>query len=212
MSIVQNLIRVKSSLPEGVTLCAVSKYFPSKDIQTLYDVGHRVFGESRPQELVAKAAKLPKDIEWRFIGHLQTNKVNLVVPIAEVIESVDSLRLLNAISKQAVRNNKTVKVLLQMHIAREQSKQGFEQSEIEQILQGDGFSNVEIVGLMGMATYCDDMSVIREEFMVLKGVFDRYPTLRVLSMGMSGDYGVAVECGSTSIRVGSLIFGDGEWL
>ena len=181
---------------------------PISAIEELYESGQRVFGESRPQEFAIKYEQLPKDIEWHFIGHLQTNKVGLVVPCAKLIESVDSEKLLLAISKEAVKVSKTVKVLLQMHIAQEQSKQGFSQDEIEKILSCEPLQNVEIVGLMGMTTYTHNEKQISEEFLTLKKVFEKYPDLTTLSMGMSGDYKIAIECGATNVRIGSSIFGE----
>ncbi len=207
MSIAQNFTQIASTIPSSVTLCAVSKFHPKEAIEEVYALGHRVFGESRPQELALKAELLPQDIEWHFIGHLQTNKAAVVVKYASLIESVDSHRLLSAISKEAQKAEKRVKVLLQMHIASEESKQGFSMGEIEEILASEPLPNVEIVGLMGMASYTDDMEIVRGEFMELSSLYNRYPTLSVLSMGMSGDYTLAIECGSTNVRIGSSIFG-----
>lgn len=207
MSLQNNYKAVTSTLSEGVTLCAISKFHPAEAISTLYDLGHRIFGESRPQELAAKVQSLPRDIEWHFIGHLQTNKVNIVVQYASLIQSVDSLKLLIAISKEAVKQNKRVKILLQMHVAKEETKQGFLEQEIIEILEGKTPENIDIVGLMAMASYTDDEAQIRHEFLSVKKLYDRYPSLKVLSMGMSGDYPIAIECGANSVRVGSLIFG-----
>lgn len=207
MTLTENLEFIKRTLPDGVTLCAVSKFHSAEAISQLYSAGHRVFGESRPQEFAAKAAELPRDIEWHFIGHLQTNKVGLVVPVAAVIESVDSERLLAAISKEAVRVGRVVDVLLQVHIAEEESKQGFSSDEIRAILSCSAPDGVRIVGLMGMATYTEDMEQVRREFLSLRALYDDFEGFTTLSMGMSGDYLMAVECGSTSVRVGSAIFG-----
>ncbi len=207
MSLENNYKAVTSTLPKGVTLCAISKFHPAEAIATLYDLGQRVFGESRPQELAAKAHSLPSDIEWHFIGHLQTNKVHFVVQHASLIESVDSLKLLTALSKEAVKQGKRIKVLLQMHIAKEETKQGFSESEIVEILESETLENIDIVGLMAMASYTDDEAQIRREFLSVKALYDKYPTLKTLSMGMSGDYPIAIECGASSVRVGSLIFG-----
>lgn len=208
MSISDNFTKIRTSIPDAVTLCAVSKFQPKSSIEELYSIGHRVFGESRPQELDDKARGLPVDIEWHFIGHLQSNKVALILPFVSLIESVDSQKLIDTISKEAHKIGKTVKILLQMHIAKEQSKQGFSGEEITAILDSAPPQNIEIVGLMAMATYTNDMEQVKEEFLMLKNIFDKYPQLNTLSTGMSGDYGVAIECGSTNVRIGSSIFGD----
>lgn len=207
MSKVANLQNIQKSLPVGVKLCAVSKFHPAEDIAELYRAGHRVFGESRPQEFAAKAEMLPRDIEWHFIGHLQTNKVALVVPYAAVIESVDSQRLLDAIAREAVKVGRIVDILLQVHIAEEDSKQGFSADEVRAIVGGEFPDGVRVVGLMGMATYTDDMGQVRREFEVLRSLYVEFGGFTVLSMGMSGDYGLAVECGSNLVRIGSAIFG-----
>ncbi|MFI3298202.1 MAG: YggS family pyridoxal phosphate-dependent enzyme [Rikenellaceae bacterium] len=206
MSVVENYNKILSTIPQGVNLCAISKFHPREAIEELYRVGHRCFGESRPQEFWGKASVLPIDIEWHFIGHLQTNKVKMVVPYASIIESVDSVRLLQAISKEAAAVGKTQRILLQMHIAQEEHKQGFSEEEVRQIL-ADSYPNVEIVGLMGMATYTDDREQIAFEFQKIATLFAEYGNLSVLSIGMSGDYGIAIECGATSVRIGSAIFG-----
>lgn len=208
MSLSQNLNIIKNRLPDRVKLCAVSKFHPADAVAELYAAGHRVFGESRPQEFAGKASGLPSDIEWHFIGHLQTNKVSLVVPIASVIESVDSERLLATISREAVKIGRTVDVLLQVHIAEEETKQGFSAVEVREILGRSAPDGVRIVGLMGMATYTDDMGQVRREFESLHTLYIEYPELRTLSMGMSGDYELAVECGSNLVRVGTAIFGN----
>ncbi|MFI3288163.1 MAG: YggS family pyridoxal phosphate-dependent enzyme [Rikenellaceae bacterium] len=207
MSIIENFQNIHLELPKSVKLCAVSKFHPASCIEELYDIGHRIFGESRPQELAQKAATLPRDIEWHFIGHLQTNKVNIVVEHASLIESVDSERLLSAISKEAVKQNKKVKVLLQLHIAKEEAKQGFTETEIIEILSVPAPEGIEIVGLMAMATYTSDDKQIKNEFLQAKSLYDKYPNLTTLSMGMSGDYPIAIECGANSVRIGSIIFG-----
>ncbi len=207
MSIIENFQNIYLELPKNVKLCAVSKFHPASCIEELYGVGHRIFGESRPQELAQKAAALPSDIEWHFIGHLQTNKVNLVVEHASLIESVDSGRLLSAISKEAVKQDKKVKVLLQLHIASEEAKQGFTEAEITEILSAPAPEGVEIVGLMAMATYTSDEAQIKSEFLQAKSLYDKYPHFTTLSMGMSGDYPIAIECGANSVRIGSIIFG-----
>ena len=206
MPISDRIFALKQSLPPSVQLVAVSKFKPSADVLEAYAAGQRAFAESRPQELAAKAAELPRDIEWHFIGRLQRNKVDLVVGTAVLIESVDSERLLEAISKEAVRRGTTQRVLIQVHIAQEESKQGFSEAEAKEILEKP-FDGIEVVGLMGMATFTDDMGQVEREFKVLKQLFDRYPALSVLSMGMSGDWPTAVACGSTEVRIGSAIFG-----
>lgn len=206
MPIQKRIFDLKATLPPRVALVAVSKFKPIEAIQEAYGAGQRLFAESRPQELAAKAAALPSDIEWHFIGHLQRNKVDLVVGVASLIESVDSGRLLEAIGRQAVQKGIVQRVLLQVHIAQEESKQGFSQAEAIEWLQKP-VDGIEIVGLMGMASLTDDQRQIGSEFMVLKNLFDRYP-LSVLSIGMSGDWPLAVACGATQVRIGSAIFGE----
>ncbi len=206
MTIAQNYKNILETLRSGVALTAVSKYQSVEKTRELYDAGQRIFAESRPQELVAKTQELPSDIEWHFIGHLQTNKVKMVVPHASLIESVDSYRLLEAIGREAQKIGKVQQVLLQMHIAAEEHKQGFSAEEIREILSSPSLANVEIVGLMGMATYTEDRHQIREEFMALSRLYGEFESLTVLSMGMSGDYDIAMECGSTHVRIGTALF------
>nr|WP_299343938.1 YggS family pyridoxal phosphate-dependent enzyme [Allomuricauda sp.] len=214
MSIRTNLENIKNKLPNEVTLVAVSKTKPTGDIMEAYEAGHRVFGENKVQEMVQKWEELPKDIEWHMIGHVQRNKVKYMAPFVSLIHGVDSLRLLLEIDKQAKKNNRTINCLLQIHIAEEETKFGLDETELEEILVSEEFKaleNVKIVGLMGMATFTSDEKQIRKEFAFLKAIYDslqsKLPNLNTLSMGMSGDYIIAIEEGSNMIRVGSSIFG-----
>lgn len=213
MSIQENYNDIKSQLPGNVQLVAVSKTHPVSAIQEVYDLGQRVFGENKVQELTEKYPLLPKDIQWHLIGHLQTNKVKYIAEFVDTIQSVDSEKLLKEINKEAAKYNRTIKVLLQIKIAEEDSKFGLEINEAKDLFQKylDGeFSNIEITGLMGMATFTDDENQIRKEFLVLKRVFDelnQLKTLETLSMGMSDDFPIAIDCGANSVRVGSAIFG-----
>ncbi|WP_152286734.1 YggS family pyridoxal phosphate-dependent enzyme [Flavicella marina] len=209
MSIKINLAEIKATLPDNVTLVAVSKTKPNKAIEEAYDAGQREFGENRVQELVAKAESLPKDIEWHLIGHLQKNKVKYIAPFVSLIHGVDSIETLKEINKQGKKNNRVINCLLQAKIATEESKFGMSFGEIERILKGDAIKtmqNLNIVGLMGMASFTDVHEQIVEEFNSLKTFFDS-TRLSTLSMGMSGDYKIAIEQGSTMVRVGSAIFG-----
>lgn len=209
MSIKNNLAEIKATLPDNVTLVAVSKTKPNKAIEEAYDAGQRVFGENRVQELVAKAESLPKDIEWHLIGHLQKNKVKYIAPFVSLIHGVDSIETLKEINKQAKKNNRVINCLLQAKIATEESKFGMSFEEIGGILNGDAIKtmqNLNIIGLMGMASFTDVHEQIVEEFNSLKTFFDS-TRLSTLSMGMSGDYKIAIEQGSTMVRVGSAIFG-----
>lgn len=215
MSIAKNLQQIKSTLPNKVTLVAVSKTKPNEDILEAYNVGHRVFGENKVQELAEKHETLPKDIEWHMIGHLQRNKVKYIAPFVHLIHGVDSFKLLKEINKRAFQNNRTINCLLQIHIAQEQTKFGFSEEEVIALLNSQEYkelTNVKIVGLMGMATFTDDETQIRNEFKSLKQLFDKLSTFNLqfttLSMGMSGDYQIAIEEGSTMVRVGSSIFGE----
>lgn len=219
MSVKENLLEVKSELSEGVELVAVSKYHPVEALQEAYDAGQRIFGESHVQELVAKEQVLPKDIVWHFIGHLQTNKVKYIAPFISLIHAVDTLKLLKEIDKQGAKVGRTINCLLQMHIAKEETKFGFAPNELTQML-ADGewkeLKNVKIVGLMCMATNTDDDSQVKSEFHYARTVFDSVKEeyfasdadFKELSMGMSGDYLIAMEEGSTLVRVGSKIFGN----
>lgn len=202
---------VKSSI-EGhkCTLVAVSKTKPNELIMEAYDAGQRDFGENKVQDLVAKAEALPKDINWHMIGHLQRNKVKYIVPFVHLVHGIDSEKLLKEINKEAGKINRTVNGLLQVHIAKEDTKFGFSGEELEEFISNDGLSkypNVKIEGLMGMATFTEDKGQVAEEFSMLKTLFDQY-NWDTLSMGMSGDYQIAIAQGSNMIRVGTAIFGE----
>ena len=213
MSIQENYHKIKAQIPENVELVAVSKFHPIEKIQEVYDCGQRVFGENKVQELLTKVNELPADIQWHLIGHLQTNKVKYIAPFIDTIQSVDSEKLLLEINKEAVKNNRKIKVLLQVKIAEEETKYGLEISEAKEIFSNyleHQYPNIEILGLMGMATFTDNKNQVKSEFLVLKSLFDELSTfkkLETLSMGMSDDFALAIECGSTSVRIGSAIFG-----
>jgi PLP dependent protein len=217
MSISINLNNIKSQLPTHVTLVAVSKTKPVADLMEAYDAGQRIFGENKIQEMTDKWEVMPKDIEWHMIGHVQTNKVKYMAPYVSLIHGVDSLKLLQEINKQAAKNNRVIDCLLQVYIAEEESKFGLDEQELDEILSSTEFKqlkNIRIVGLMGMATFTENKNQIEKEFKHLKTIFDKinelsiinYP-LSILSMGMSGDYQLAISCGSTMVRIGSSIFG-----
>jgi len=214
MSLIDNLHNIQQSLPHEVTLVAVSKTKPAEDIRTLFNAGQLDFGENKVQELVEKYGQLPKEIRWHLIGHLQKNKVKYIAPFVHLIHSVDREDLLKEINKQALKNNRMISCLLQIHIAEEETKFGMDEQEAVRILENykNNYPNVEITGLMGMATFTDDENRIRNEFQYLKSVFDKFriqnSEFGILSMGMSGDYKIAVEEGSNMVRVGSLIFGE----
>ncbi|MDD3771710.1 MAG: YggS family pyridoxal phosphate-dependent enzyme [Weeksellaceae bacterium] len=214
MSISENLHYIQSNLPENVRLIAVSKTKPVEAIQALYEAGHRDFGENRVQELTEKQKQLPQDIHWHLIGHLQKNKVKYIAPFIHLIHSVDNESLLKEINKQAKKNQRTIPCLLQIYIAEEESKFGLNKEEAHEILlhYKEKYTHVKVVGLMGMATFTDDISQIRSEFNYLKNLFDEFQSLdnslQILSMGMSGDYPIAIEEGSNLVRIGSLIFGE----
>ncbi len=217
MSIANNLLQIKSSLPENVTLVAVSKTKPVTDLMEAYDAGQRIFGENKIQEMTEKWQQMPKDIEWHMIGHVQSNKVKYMIPYVKLIHGVDSLKLLKEINRLATKWRKKVDCLLQIHIAEEETKFGLDENELVKILNSEEFkemTNIKVVGLMGMATFTDNQEQIKREFQHLKSIFDKYKTqttdncqLNILSMGMSGDYQLAIECGSTMVRIGSSIFG-----
>ena len=217
MSIKTNLLEIKSSIPEHVTLVAVSKTKPVSDLMEAYEAGQRIFGENKIQEMEEKFNEMPKDILWHMIGHVQTNKVKFMVPFVSLIHGVDSLKLLQEIDKQAAKSNRVIDCLLQMHIAEEETKFGLDNSELDEILeqvQNDKFKNIKIVGLMGMATFTENQDQIKKEFLHLKSIFETHKSLKTencelktLSMGMSGDYQLAIDCGSTMVRIGSSIFG-----
>lgn len=209
-------LEVKNQIPESVQLVAVSKFHPAEKIELLYNLGQKVFGENKVQELVEKFETLPKDIEWHLIGHLQTNKVKYIAPFVHTIQSVDSEKVLKEINKEALKNSRIVNVLLQVKIAEEDSKFGLTISETEKIYQEylDGeFPNIKISGLMGMATFTDDKTQVKSEFLKLKTLFDKYKNnnFETLSMGMSDDFKLAIECGSNSVRIGSAIFGERKY-
>jgi len=210
MGIKNNLNTVLSSLTKKVTLVAVSKTKPNSDLLLAYNAGQKIFGENKVQELVQKAEDLPKDIIWHMIGHLQTNKVKFIAPFVSLIHSVDSIKLLKEINKRAEQNNRVIDCLLQVHIATESTKFGFDITNVEQTISiAKEFLNIKIVGLMGMATFTDNKQQVIQEFKSLTVVFNTLKNehITTLSMGMSGDYQLAIEQGSTMVRVGSAIFG-----
>lgn len=214
MSLKEQYEEVLQQLPSHIQLVAVSKTHPVEKIQQVYDFGQRVFGENKVQELLEKAPLLPNDIQWHLIGHLQRNKVKYITEFVDTVQSVDSEKLLDEINRQAGKCNRKIKVLLQVKIAEEDTKFGLEVSETKELflkwLQGN-FPHVEITGLMGMATFTDNEAQIRREFSFLKRLFDQLSLqhrLQTLSMGMSGDFPIAIDCGANSVRVGSAIFGE----
>ncbi|MFI3280152.1 MAG: YggS family pyridoxal phosphate-dependent enzyme [Rikenellaceae bacterium] len=215
MSISTKIYEIRDSLLPGVQLVAISKTFPAESISEAYAVGQRRFGESRPQELKAKSEQLPTDIEWHMIGHLQTNKVRMIMPIVSIIESLNSSRLAQVVDSEARRIDKVVDCLLEIQLSDEDSKTGWDFADLEAFIAEGGFSdlpNIRLRGVMGIATYSDSESVVEADFRRLKSYFDRFAPLfgepfDTVSMGMSGDYRLAMECGSTSVRVGSYIFG-----
>lgn len=219
MSIASEIVKLHSELPSTVKLVAVSKFHPASAVMEAYDAGQRVFGENRPQELFAKAKELPADIEWHFIGHLQTNKLKMVLPYASIVESVDSLHLLEAIDRWGRDNSKVVDVLLEFHVAAEETKQGFDADEIRSIMfSPEPFANIRFRGLMGMATLTSDEHVIEADFGRIVSLFDELSArigdspkltadLNLRSFGMTHDYGIAVRMGANIVRIGTLIFG-----
>ena len=217
MSIQTNLLNIKATLPKQVTLVAVSKTKPVSDLMEAYEAGQRIFGENKIQEMTEKWEQMPKDIQWQMIGHVQTNKVKFMAPFVSLIHGVDSLKLLQEINKQAKKNNRTIDCLLQIYIAEEETKFGLDEEELTSLLTSNEFQelkNIQIVGLMGMATFTANKDQIKKEFLHLKSIFDTNKNLKseicnlnTLSMGMSGDYQLAIECGSTMVRIGSSIFG-----
>ena len=209
MSISENIQKMKSEIPEGITLVAVSKTKPVSDIEKAYNSGQLIFGENKVQELVEKHNKLPKNIQWHMIGHLQTNKVKFIAPFVSLIHGVDSEKLLKEIDKRAKQNNRIIDCLLQVHITRESTKFGFSSEEIKDIIPKlESYKNVNIIGLMGMATFTKNETQIKEEFSFLSDIYKRHKQMNTLSMGMSGDYKIAIDYGSTMIRIGSTIFGN----
>lgn len=216
MTIKERLQRIWGTLPEGVSLVAVSKFHPAEAVQEAYDAGQRIFGESRPQEMAAKAKVLPTDIEWVMIGHLQTNKVKMIAPFVSLIASVDSERLIDEIEKQAAKNERTIDILLEVHIADEESKSGWSTSELNDYLRSgalQALQHIRVRGVMTIATNTDEESIIRRDFQRIKDIFDELkPTFGesfdTLSIGMSDDYPIALEYGSTMVRIGTAIFGN----
>ena len=217
-SIAENLNKIKNTIPEDVSLVAVSKTKPIQDLKKAYDAGQRVFGENKVQELREKQPQLPNDIEWHMIGHVQSNKVKYIAPYIALIHGVESFKLLEEINKQALKNNRVIQVLLQFHIATESTKFGLQLNEAKEILDSDEFKklkNIEVSGVMGMASFVENESQVRLEFATLKSIFEELKSnyfsstdsFKIVSMGMSGDYPIAIEEGSTMIRVGSSIFG-----
>jgi pyridoxal phosphate enzyme (YggS family) len=217
-SVVENLEQIQLTIPEHVTLVAVSKTKPIESIQELYDAGQRIFGENRVQELVDKYEVLPKDIHWHLIGHLQRNKVKYIAPFVEMIHSIDSERLLDEVNIQSKKNNRKIKVLLQFYIAQEETKFGFDWDEIQDLFSRrapESFDSIEFCGVMGMASFSDNENQVRNEFKDLKTIFNHLKetfflgstSFSEISMGMSGDYQIAIEEGSTMVRVGSSLFG-----
>ena len=222
MSVAQNIQEIRKNIPANVSLVCVSKFHPENAILEAYNCGERIFGESRVQELQAKQTKLPADIQWHFIGHLQSNKIKLILPTVSLIHGVDSFNLLKEINSRALKAGRVVSCLLQVHIAREETKFGFSIEEIHQMLSGIEFGsleNVQINGLMGMATLTDDKEQIRAEFRTLRQLYDELKreyfqnneNFLELSMGMSDDYQIAIDEGSTMVRIGSSIFGMREY-
>jgi len=221
----QTINKLHSELPAAVKLVAVSKFHPFESIEEAYEAGQRIFAESRPQELQAKVRQLQEqrpdmgDVQWHFIGHLQTNKLKMVLPYVSLVQSVDSVRLLDAIESWAAANDRVINVLLEPHVAAEQTKQGFAEDEIYSILQSavkGEYKHLRFCGIMGMATFTDDVEIVRSDFTALRSIFDncrlRFPEItsefKELSIGMSDDYPVAIEYGSTMVRIGSMIFGE----
>lgn len=217
MAIAENLVSIKSTLPKQVTLVAVSKTKPVSDLMQAYEAGQRIFGENKIQEMAEKYQEMPKDILWHMIGHVQTNKVKFMAPFVHLIHGVDSLKLLQEIDKQAKKNNRIIDCLLQIHIAEEETKFGLNQEELIALVSSSLFEemkNIQIIGLMGMATFTDDKAQVKKEFSHLKNIFEnlqkmnpKNSQLNTISMGMSGDYQMAIDCGSTMVRIGSSIFG-----
>ena len=218
MDIAKNITELTATLPSNVKLVAVSKFHPKEALMKAYEAGQRVFGESRAQELVAKQKELPTDIEWHFIGPLQSNKVKDIASFISLIQSADTLKLLKEIDKQAAKNNRTIDVLLEIHVAKEEAKHGFTPDECETLVssgQLNELRNIRVRGIMGMATYTDNQQQIRREFAELKTLFDKlkdkFPQFDTLSMGMSQDYELAIAEGSNMVRIGTSIFGEREY-
>lgn len=218
MSIAKNIEKIKAEIPQHVDLVAISKTKPESDILEAYNAGQRLFGENKVQEMTPKWESLPKDIKWHMVGHVQRNKVKYMAEFVELIHAVDSLKLLKEIEKQAAKYDRVISCLLQIKIAEEDTKYGINVDEAQSILHSEAYrkmSHVKVIGLMGMATLTEDEEKIRSEFSFLKKTFDDFKSrdnfFTTLSMGMSGDYRIAVDCGSTMIRVGSSIFGERDY-
>ncbi len=219
MSIKERLHRILSTIPAGVKLVAVSKFHPAERLQEAYDAGQRIFGESRPQEMTAKYELLPKDIEWHMIGHLQTNKVKYIAPFVTMISSVDSERLIEEIEKQAAKNNRTIDILLEVHVAQEETKSGWSIEELRAYLSSDILNNmthVRVRGVMTIASNTDDEHIVRNDFATIRSIFEELKpqfgeAFDTLSIGMSDDYPIALEYGSTMVRIGTAIFGQREY-
>ncbi len=221
--IASNILRLINEMPSDVNLVAVSKTKTADEILKAYNTGHRIFGENRVQELIEKKERLPEDIEWHFVGHLQSNKVKYIVPFVKMIESVDTYKLLRIINKEASKAGRVIDCLLQFFIAKEETKFGFNMAEVKKMTESEEFSNlnhVRLCGVMGMATFTDDHEQVRQEFKCLYGYFNELKnkyfhdqsSFREISMGMSGDYRIAIDEGSTMIRIGSIIFGERDCL
>lgn len=219
MKLSERLHKILDTLPAGVKLVAVSKFHPAERIMEVYDAGQRIFGESRPQEMVAKAASLPKDIEWHMIGHLQTNKVKMIAPFVTLIHSVDSERLVAEINRQAERCGRTIDILFEVHLAEDESKSGWNIGELREFLAGGAmgqFTHVRPRGVMTIGTLTDDIELNKSEFRTLRSLFEELreqfgAEFDTVSMGMTSDYSEAIECGSTMVRIGSMIFGERDY-
>ncbi|MBQ5613509.1 MAG: YggS family pyridoxal phosphate-dependent enzyme [Tidjanibacter sp.] len=216
MSIQSQIAELQRTLPEGVTLVAVSKMQPIESLREAYEAGQRIFGESRPQEMCAKREQMPEDCRWHMIGHLQTNKVKYIAPFVEMIHSVDSLRLLDSINREAMKCGRRIDILLEVHLATEESKSGFSVEELREVIATEDIKDlayIRVRGLMTIASNTDDEAVVAGEFKQLKSLFDELKQefgvhFDILSMGMTSDYPLAIECGSTMVRIGSQIFGE----
>lgn len=219
MNIKERLDRIKATLPEGVKLVAVSKFHPAERLQEAYDAGQRIFGESRPQEMMAKQALLPADIEWAMIGHLQTNKVKYIAPFVSMIASVDSERLVEEIEKQAAKHDRIIDILLEVHVAQEESKSGWAKEELDAYLASgklQEMKHVRVRGVMTIASNTDDESIVRNDFQRIRDIYEELKPIfgsdfDTLSIGMSDDYPIALEYGSTMVRIGTAIFGAREY-